>query len=393
MELTEQISAAPRRTLALACGVFLTAGIILAGLGPALPQLAHKVGYDIAALGWLFTAISAGVVLAQFGAGPASDRIGQRPVLTAGMLLMSGGTVGVTLAGSLAALLAGALLTGIGFGCVIAAGNMLVAGLFPARSAAALNGANVFFGVGSMIGPVLSGVAGARLGMPQAALWIGAGLLIALAPTVLGRTMRPHPQTAAAGSEHAAARLAAFWLIGLLLLVYVGTEVGFGAWVTVYMIASAKLVPASAALVASGFWFALTLGRVLGTMLGLRFTPPTLLTVSLLGVVGGAALLRFGVGDLGRSVAGVLLLGLSCGPVFPTVLAVVASGAHANGTAASLVLALGNCGGLIIPALIGLLLSQYGPVAAAGLVLGAALTMLALCAIVVRFGVAEWRAR
>jgi MFS transporter, FHS family, L-fucose permease len=158
------------------------------------------------------------------------------------------------------------------------------------------------------------------------------------------------------------------------------------------MIASAKLVPASAALVASGFWFALTLGRVLGTMLGLRFTPPTLLTVSLLGVVGGAALLRFGVGDLGRSVAGVLLLGLSCGPVFPTVLAVVASGAHANGTAASLVLALGNCGGLIIPALIGLLLSQYGPVAAARLVLGAALTMLALCAIFMRSGIAERRA-
>lgn len=173
-------------------------------------------------------------------------------------------------------------------------------------------------------------------------------------------------------------------MIGLLLLVYVGTEVGFGAWVTVYMIASAKLMPASAALVASGFWFALTLGRVLGTMLGLRLTPPTLLTVSLLGVLCGAALLTFGVGDLERSVAGVLLLGLSCGPVFPTLLAIVTSGARANGTAASLVLAIGNCGGLVIPALIGLLLSRYGPIAAAGLVLGAALTMVALCAIVVR---------
>jgi fucose permease len=379
--------------LALACGVFLTAGIALAGLGPALPQLAINVGYDIAALGWLFTAISAGAVLAQFGAGPASDRLGQRPVLSAGMLLMSGGIVGVTLGWSLAALLVGALLTGIGLGCVIAAGNMLVAGLFPTRSAAALNGANVFFGVGSMIGPVVSGVAGARLGMPQAALWIGAGLLIALAPTVLGRTVRARRQIAVAGSEHPAPRSAAFWLIGLLLLVYVGTEVGFGAWVTIYMIASAKLMAASAALVASGFWFALTLGRVLGTMLGLRFTPPTLLIVSLLGVAGGAALLTFGVGDLGRSVAGVLLLGLSCGPVFPTVLAVVARRARGNGSAASLVLALGNCGGLVIPALIGLLLSRYGPVAAAELVLAAALIMVVLCAVVVRSSVAEWRAR
>jgi hypothetical protein len=44
------------------------------------------------------------------------------------------------------------------------------------------------------------------------------------------------------------------------------------------------------------------------------------------------------------------------------------------------VLGVGNGGGLIIPALLGVLLSRYGPGAAAGLVLGAALTMLALCA-------------
>jgi fucose permease len=75
------------------------------------------------------------------------------------------------------------------------------------------------------------------------------------------------------------------------------------------------------------------------------------------------------------------------------VLAVVASGARGSGSAASLVLALANCGGLVIPALIGLLLSRYGPVAAAGLVLAAALTMLALYAGVVRSGVAGWRAR
>src|SRR6266536_1707543 len=166
MELTHQISTAPRRTMALACGVFLMAGITLAGLGPTLPHLAVNVGYDLAALGWLFTAISAGVVLAQFGAGPASDRLGQRPVLSAGMLLIS---------------------------------------------AAALNGVNVFFGIGSMIGPVVSGVAGARLGLPQAALWVGAGLLIALAPTVLGRMARPRPRTAAA-AEYTPPRSAAFWL-------------------------------------------------------------------------------------------------------------------------------------------------------------------------------------
>ena len=43
-------------------------------------------------------------------------------------------------------------------------------------------------------------------------------------------------------------------------------------------------------------------------------------------------------------------------------------------------LAVGNGGGLIIPVLLGVLLARYGPSAAAGLVLIAVLTMLALCA-------------
>jgi fucose permease len=391
MESTHLISAGSRRTLALACGVFLAAGVTLAGLGPALPHLAAHVGYDIAALGWLFTAISAGVVLAQVAAGSASDRHGQRPVMSAGMLLMSCGTLGVSLGGSLVTLLISALLAGVGFGCVLAAGNVLVARLFPTNSAAALNGVNLFFGVGSMLGPMVAGLAGARLGIPQAALWVGAGLLLALAPTVLGRAVRPPTQAVAAYPKSAAPRAAAFWLLGLLMLIYTGTEVGFGAWVTVYMINSTNLAPAAAALVASSFWLALTIGRALGALLGLRMRSQTLLVVSLLGILSGAAILTIGVGDLGRSAAGVLLIGLMCGPVFPTVLSVVTSTARESGAAASLVLALGNCGGLIIPALLGLLLSRYGSMAAAGLVFAAALTMVALYGAVMWLGAAANR--
>jgi fucose permease len=296
------------------------------------------------------------------------------------MLLMGGGMLGVTLSGNLFALLAGALLAGIGFGGVLAAGNGLIAQLFAARSTTALNGVNLFFGVGSMLGPAIAGLAGARLGVPQAALWAGTGLLIALAPAVPGRsgTWRP-AHVAAQTLERGAARTASLWLFGLLLLCYTGTEVGFGGWVTVYLISSAKLEPATAALVASGFWLALTVGRALGAVLGLRLRPLALLAGSLLGAIGGAALLIAGVGDIERSIVGVLLLGLSCGPIFPTVLAVVTTTARGSGTATSLVLALGNGGGLIIPALLGLLLDRNGPRAMGELVLATALTMLALC--------------
>jgi fucose permease len=375
-------STATYRTMVLACAVFLSAGVMFAGIGPTLPLLARQIGQDIAVLGGLFTAVSLGIILAQLGAGRAGARFGQRFVLAFGMLLMGSGSLGVSLGSTLAMLLAAALVLGVGFGGVLAAGNLLVAQLFPLRSAAALNGVNLFFGVGSMLGPALAGLAGARLGVPQAALWAGAGLLLALAPMVLGYAARPARQVDTLRPEHQPAHPATGWLLGLLLLLYIGTEVGFSGWLTVYLIAGSNLAPASAALVVSGFWLALTLGRTLGAVLGMRLTPALLLVVSLLGMLSGAILLVLGVGNHVISIAAILCFGLSCGPVFPTVLAIVASTARDSGTTTSLVLAIGNGGGLIVPLLLGVLLTQYGPLAAASMVLVAALAMLALCAAV-----------
>jgi fucose permease len=105
-----------------------------------------------------------------------------------------------------------------------------------------------------------------------------------------------------------------------------------------------------------------------------------LLAISLFGILAATVILIVSVGNLERSVAGVLLFGLSCGPVFPTLLALVTATTRGSGTAASLVLALGNCGGLIIPALIGWLLNRYGPSSTTGLLFGAAIAMLMLYA-------------
>jgi MFS transporter, FHS family, L-fucose permease len=380
MELTSNGGIGARRTLALVCGVFLAVGVSLASIGPALPRLAANVGHNVAALGGLFTAVSAGVVLAQFAAGPASDRFGQRLVLAIGMVLMGCGVLGESLARSLGVLLGCGLLVGIGFGGVLAAGNVLIARLFPLRSAAALNGANVFFGVGSMLGPAVAGVASARLGLPQLALWLGAGLLMLLAPAVNAWAIAASPARSRPNhAEQNTSGPASVWLLALLLLFYTGTEVGFGGWVTLYLMKGARLEPATAALAASGFWLALTLGRALGAVLGLRLAPPTLLMGSLLGMTAGAGLLVAGAGTIGGAVAGVLLFGLACGPVFPTVLSLVTTATSGSSVITSRVLALGNGGGLIIPALLGVLLSWYGPPALAVALLTTALVMLVLC--------------
>jgi fucose permease len=285
----------------------------------------------------------------------------------------------VALSSNLIAMLAAGLTLGVGFGAVLAAGNMLIARLFPTRSAAALNGTNVFFGIGSMAGPVIAGVAGTQLGAPHAALLTGAGALLLLAPTTLGRSSDRARTPVDGQSTSAPGQAGALWLLALILAVYIGTEVGLGGWITIYLSSSTGLTTAAAALGTSGFWLALTSGRILGTALGLRLTSQTLLLATLLGLLVGAGVLVAGVGDTTWSIAGILLLGLACGPIFPTVLAVVATTTGGSSAVTARVLALGNGGGLVIPALLGVLLSQYGASAMAGFVLSAALVMLALC--------------
>lgn len=372
------------RTLALVCGVFLAAGTMLSSMGPILPALAARTGASLATMSGIFTALSGGVVLTQPGFGPASDRLGLRTVLAAGMALMGFAMLAASMAVGIVALLASAFLAGLGFGWVIAAGNMLVAGMFATHRATALNGVNIFFGIGAIIGPAVVGQAGARLGLPQAALWLGGGLMLALTPMLLWLAGSPAPGQPNPEVAGVPIPQAAIWPLGLLLLIYTGAEIGFAGWVTVYMAQSAGLAVADAALAASAFWLALTGGRILGAALGMRMTARALLLLALFGLLSGAGMLALSVGNYWPSLASVLLIGLACGPVFPTTLALITAAARSGNRAAGMALGLGNSGGLVLPALMGLALARYGPPTMAGVILACALAMLALGAFALR---------
>lgn len=361
-------------TLALACGVYAGAGVSLSAVGPSIAALAANVGQPVEAVGAQFTAFSVGTVLVQLAAAPVGERYGQRAVLAAGAVLLGLGVLGESLSRGMGWLLLFALLGGLGFGCVLAAGVLLVARLFAERSASALNLVNLFFGVGSIVGPLVAGVAGARLARPELAMMLGAALLLALAPLLALAT------EASGGAERAVGGPPVPWalvvLLGVLLLVYSGTEIAVGGWAALYLQESAAMAPPQAALAVSSFWLALTLGRGLGAVLGLRVDTRTLLLGFLLLLLMAAGLLAASVGNVGLSVLGLALFGLACGPIFPTTMALVAAVSGGRGVAASLALGVGNFGAGTIPPLLGVVLSRSGPQAGTWLLLAAAAAQL-----------------
>jgi fucose permease len=104
-----------------------------------------------------------------------------------------------------------------------------------------------------------------------------------------------------------------------------------------------------------------------------------LLRLSLAGALAGAVLLAISPGNAALTVVAVILIGFCFGPIFPTALSIVtATFRRAPGTAASVVVAMGSLGGMLLPWIQGALLESRGPSSSTLLVAAGALAMLAL---------------
>jgi fucose permease len=367
--------------MAASCMTFFALGVITGALGLALPDLAANASSSLATIGAIFTALFLGGFMSQLIVGPLNDRFGQRPVLLVGIGLVATGICGIAVSHALLLTLACALVAGMGHGAVAVSTSVLIAQVFAARSASALNLINVFFGVGAVAGPAIAGLTLRAWGAALPALWIGAGLLLIQAPFALRLASAPsvaHDNDLAAPSV-ALLGSPLLWMFGSLLLLYVGIETGIGGWTATYMERTTTIGPASAALVTSGFWLALTGGRVAGALIGVRVPADLLLRLSLAGALAGAVLLAISLGSAELTVGAVILLGFCFGPIFPTTLSIVTSTFRRSpGAAVSVVVALGSLGGMLLPWIQGALLETRGPSSSVLLVAAGTLAMLAI---------------
>jgi FHS family glucose/mannose:H+ symporter-like MFS transporter len=371
-----------KQILALSFVIFIGIGLLGASLGPALPDLAEQTGSTLAALGAIFTASFGGTMIAQVSAGPLNDRLGQRPVLLAGITLGVLGALGILVSHALWLTLAAAVVFGMGFGALDVSLNILIAEVFASRSVPVLNLLHVFFGVGAVAGPA---IASGTLKLWDTALppiWVGIVMIMIPIPAILRRAPGPAramDDTPDATAEKFSYRVPLLWALGVLLLLYVGIESGIGAWTTAYADRSTTLSEETAALLTSGYWFALTVGRVAGAIWGGRFQPYTVLGASLAGMMAGGVLLALGTGHNALTILAVLVLGLWSGPPFPTIVAITTRAFRRGpGKATGAVVSLGSLGAATIPWAQGIVLDQIGTAAYAIFVAVLTVTMMGI---------------
>jgi fucose permease len=371
--------------LFLAYLAFISLGLPDTVLGVAWPSLRQSFGISQSAMGAVLAAGVTGYFLSGLMAGLVIRKIGVGGLLSISSGLVALALVGYALAPSWSAFFPVGLLMGFGSGAIDAGLNGYAARNFSVRH---INWLHACWGVGASTGPVIMTAAiargfGYRAGYAALACVLG---LMALAFLATRRSWdeRALPAELPTGpalegdaetSFGAALKQGRVWLLIAVFFVYTGLESSVGQWCFSLLREGRGLGVEAAGSWTAAYWGSLTLGRVALGFVVDRWGPDRLLRGASLGVLAGAALFAASEGALGR--VGLLLIGLSLAPMFPTLMARTPArvGAGVARHAVGFQVSAATLGSSLVPAVVGICVARLGlgAISAVALVMAAAL--------------------
>jgi len=370
--------------------IFLTASLPIMGLAYALVgglklSLAERLHIDEGKVGRLVggfgTMFGPTILLCGF----LTDSVGRKGVWLAGSIAVAAAILILARTRTYRGALVGVVLLGIGWAAQVNVSNVLMRVAVPADGPReqliwATNFFDFVFGFGAFVTPMVLAVILRRLGYSKGLVLLA---MVATLPVVLGIFAEMQPpivsQAPAAGDLIApagpvsgtAALLSSplFWVLGFAFLFFVPLETSVAGWATTLVLRQMPPdVPAAranrfAALTLSGFWLGFTGSRLIVSVLGAtgvlaavlgRSNEQALLVAMGVTCVALMLALVFVRGRLPTAVT-ILLAGLACGPVFPTMMAVVLLSVPPDtmGRAVGIFFSFASVGWTVVPMLIG----------------------------------------
>jgi len=356
-------------------------GLLASSYGPLLPVIQDQFAVSSFETGVLVSTLPAGSIVAIIGCAWAQHRVSTRLLLQASCGFLFLGLIGLSLAPQWWLLLAGGVAIGLGYGGATTLANGVIAAAFNTqRSTFVLNLQNGIFGLGAVLGPVcvatLPDDSGRLAWLGYAVFVVLAGVLFAALPlSSLASPDRVEAPAVARPDGYLpenvpsdgrlksrswgnvrSGRLGGF---ALLFACFIAVEISTAAWATTHLDAAGGGATA-VALATSLFYLGLATGRLSAAVIGLRVGPgPLLVGTTILATFMLALTYLAPLGGIAY-----VLAGAAIGPVFPTGLAwVSADQPHARHPIATVLIA-GNLGGMLLPPLVGAVISTVGAQAA-----------------------------
>ncbi|GGK21497.1 MFS transporter [Salinarimonas ramus] len=385
--------AAPRALLVVVAYLgFVSLALPDAAHGVSWPFVREAFGLPQSGLGLVMAGTASGFFVSSFFAGRLLEAFGVGRLLAGSTGLVAAALVAVAAAPAFPVFLAAAPLVGLGSGAIDSGLNAYAAKRFSARH---MNWLHAAFGFGAACGPLL--MTGAilatdtwRLGYAAIAVIMGAMALLFLSTRGLWRADAGEPIAAEGAppqtrvTTRGALANPLVQLQVAMFCLYVGVEFGAGLWIFAVLTEGRGLSVELAGTMTGLFWGGLFVGRVAFGLFADRIGEDRSVRLGLLGMAVGAAAFAFAPTAL--SLAGIVLLGLACAPIFPMLMSRTparlgeALTAHAVGFQVSAAM----LGGVIFPALGGVLADVLSLEAIPVMLVATVLALIALNAVLER---------
>lgn len=301
---------------------FISLGLPDSLLGSAWPVMHVELGAPLSAMGAVTMIISAGTVVSSLASDLLTRKFGTGLVTAVSVLLTAGAMIGFSFAGAFWVLCLIAVPYGLGAGGVDAALNNYVALHYQSRHMSWLH---CFWGVGTIVSPFImsacltgaQGWAGGYRIVSYIQFALVAVLFCSLplwkkpASQELSKKPLTLPQTLRLKGV-------AFILFGFFA--YSAVEATAMNWASSYLTEYRGVSAERAAMFASLFFIGITAGRFLSGFVSEKLGDRTLIRVGVGVIVVGIVLIALPVRTDGCALAGFVVVGLGCAPVYPSII-------------------------------------------------------------------------
>lgn len=345
---------------------FIGLGLPDSLLGAAWPAMRPDLGVPIESAGLASMIIAGGTIVSSLASGAVLKRVGTARVVLISTALTAEALLGFSLAPSFLWLLLCAVPLGLGAGSIDAGLNHYVATHYGSHHMSWLH---CFWGVGATLGPIIisryiavrsSWRAGA-LAVSLIQFAIAAVLLIAMPlwKKVNGGETASNAESRTEKSAEKPLRIRGVKFALLTFLFYCGVELTVGLWGASYLAGARGFSAATAARWISLYYLGITVGRFVTGFVTFRLSNPTLIRAGQIVALLGAVLLPLPL-PAGFTLAGLLLMGLGCAPIFPCMIHETPA-RFGRESAASIIgfqMAFAYVGSTFLPPLMGLLIAR-----------------------------------
>ena len=305
---------------------FISLGLPDSLVGSAWPVMHQELGVPVSYAGIITMIIAGGTIVSSLFSDRLTRRFGAGLVTAVSVFLTAAALFGFSVSHTFLSLCLWAVPYGLGAGAVDAALNNYVALHYSSRH---MNWLHCFWGVGAAVSPYIMsfcltggyGWNNGYLSVSIVQILLTAVLFISL-PLWKRNAVVFHPDAlpAKALSLPQAFRIKGVPYILVTFFAYCALEQTAGLWASSYLVQYRGISAGIAAQFASLFFLGITFGRFLCGFLSEKLGDRRLIRIGIYTTLAGAVLILLPVGTNLPALAGLIVIGFGCAPIYPAII-------------------------------------------------------------------------